>query len=70
MAPWPWADGLAAVAALEAEDAAKNCVRVTTSVRLVLIRCESVDPVAETVCTRLALALVGQSEALLVFLTE
>jgi hypothetical protein len=58
------------VAAFEAEDAGEKCVRATVRVRLVLIRCESVDPVAETVCTRLAPALVEQSKALLVFLTE
>lgn len=70
MAPWPWAEGFAAVAALEAEDEGENCTRVTMRVRLVLTRWESVDPVAETVCTRLAPALVEQSEALLGFLTE
>jgi hypothetical protein len=46
MAPWPWAEGFAAVAALEAEDAGENCVRDTMRVRLVLTRWESVEPVS------------------------
>lgn len=58
------------MAALEAEDAGENCMRVTVRVKLVLTRCESVDPVAETVCTRLAPALVELFQAPLVFLTE